>query len=89
MLAKDIFRLVWLILFVAFALWSGARTRVPGSVQIKSPAEREDTEAQLMTLRLKDARDRIDQEPKGYQNKTRRKERVFSNRVNSSAGTLS
>jgi hypothetical protein len=64
MLAKDILRLVLLVLFVAFALRSA---RIPRSVQIKSTAETKDTERQQLLQRMKDNRELINQEPVDYE----------------------
>ena len=87
MVAKDILRLVLLVLFVAFAIWSGSRTRLRGSIQIKSSPEREE-EARLMLRRLKNTRDSLKQEQKGYEIKNGGKDiPEFHPGVNLSSGT--
>ncbi len=73
MVAKDILRIALFVLFFVFALRSGYRIRVPGSVRINSPAETEDIKTKQLFQRLKDTRDRIKQEPNGYKNKHARK----------------
>ena len=74
MVAKDILRIALFLLVAIFALRSGSRIRVPGSVRIKSSSETEDTETQQLLQRLQDTRDKIKQEPTGYENKNFGKE---------------
>ena len=66
--AKDILRLALFVFFFAFALRSGFRIRVPGSVKIKSTPETEDTETQQLLHRLQNNRGRIKQEPNEFEN---------------------
>lgn len=74
MVAKDILRIALLLLVAIFALRSGFRIRIRGSVRINSPAETEDTETQQVLQRLNDTRDKVNQEPMLYENQTARKE---------------
>ena len=72
--AKDILRLALFVFFFAFALRSGFRLRVPGSVKINSQAETEDTEKQQILQHLQDNRSKIKQEPNGFENTNTRNE---------------
>lgn len=87
--AKDILRLALFVFFFAFALRSGFRTRVPGSVKINNEAETEDTETQQLLQRLQDNRDKIEQEAMGYPNKNIRNEVMDAGRgVRDAASTV-
>jgi hypothetical protein len=68
MVAKDILRIALFLLVAIFALRSGFRIRVRGSVRINNNAETEDTGNQQLLQRLQDTRDKINQEPKMYEN---------------------
>lgn len=68
MIAKDILRIALFLLVAIFALRSGYRIKVRGSVRINNNAETEDTETQQLLQRLQDTRDKINQEPKLYEN---------------------
>ena len=70
MVAKDILRIALFLLVAIFALYSGSRIRVRGSVRINNNAETEDTGNQQLLQRLQDTRDKINQEPKMYENKS-------------------
>ncbi len=72
--AKDILRLALFVFFFAFALWSGFRLRIPGSVKINSKAETEDTENQQILQHLYENRSKIKQDPNGYENINTRNE---------------
>ena len=72
--AKDILRLALFVFFFAFALRSGFRLRIPGSVKINSRSETEDTETQQMLQHLQEKRSNIKQEPNGYENNNTRNE---------------
>ena len=72
--AKDILRLALFVFFFAFALRSGFRARVPGSVKIKSKSETEDTEQQQILQHFQENRSKIKQEPNGYENNNTRNE---------------
>jgi hypothetical protein len=68
MVAKDILRIALFLLVAIFALRSGFRIRVRGSVRINNNAETEDTGTQQLFQRLQDTRDKINQEPNMYEN---------------------
>ena len=70
MVAKDILRIALFLLVAIFALRSGFRIRVRGSLRINNNAETEDTGNQQLLQRLQDTKDKINQEPKLYENKS-------------------
>ncbi len=72
--AKDILRLALFVFFFAYALRSGFRLRIPGSVKINRTAETEDTETQQMIQHLQENRSKTKQEPNGYENTNSRNE---------------
>jgi hypothetical protein len=68
MVTKDILRIALFLLVAIFALRSGYRIRNRGSVRVNNAAETEDTETQQLLQRLQG--DKINQEPKLYENKS-------------------
>ena len=81
--AKDILRLALFVFFFAFALRSGFRLRVPGSVKMNRTAETEETETQQLIQHLQESRGKTQQEPDKHENKN------ILNEVNNDARAVS